>query len=657
MKERSEELTERKGLADRELKRGRGGIRDIEFAVQLLQLVHGRHDESRPLAEHARRARTSSPPVAYVDRPDADRLDDAYRFLRTVEHRLQLYDEQQTHTIPADEQARTRLARVLGYRDSPERTALERVRSRPSRAPGRRARRSTSGSSSRRCSTRWPAPGRCRPRRPRSASPRSASPTSSGPAPRSASSRSGSPAGRGSCSELLPVILEWLSETPDPDLGLLQLRRLAEGPARSASAGGHLPRRSRRGRAHVPPARLEPRRRRRAPPPPRVRRCARRRRHARGRDHARRARRRRARHARVAGRRGATARGTAPLQATRAAAHRGARSARLRTARGDRARADRAGRGVPRSGARVARPTGARSPSSAWAGSAGPSCRTHPTSTCCSCTTATAPPTSTPPSTSRSSSCRRSARPPRRGRRSASTPASGRRATRVRWRGRSADTPPTTSSGASPGSARRCRRHGSSPATPPSARGSPRSSRTFVYGRPFTDDDMREIRRMKARIERERIPPGEDPQFHLKLGTGSLSDVEFTVQLLQLEHGGDHPELRAPGDDRRARPVARRRAPRGRRRRRARRGVPLLRTGPERPLPPERAARRMRCPATGPSSKPGVAARLRAPAALDAARRLPARDPPRPSGRRARVLRRRDLTDQRDRRRRRRPSE
>ena len=39
---------------------------------------------------------------------------------------------------------------------------------------------------------------------------------------------------------------------------------------------------------------------------------------------------------------------------------------------------------------------------------------------------------------------------------------------------------------------------------------------------------------MKARIERERIPPSDDPQFHLKLGRGSLSDVEWTVQLLQL---------------------------------------------------------------------------------------------------------------------------
>jgi len=52
-----------------------------------------------------------------------------------------------------------------------------------------------------------------------------------------------------------------------------------------------------------------------------------------------------------------------------------------------------------------------------------------------------------------------------------------------------------------------------------------------------SEDEIREIRRMKARIERERIPAGEDPTFHLKLGRGSLSDVEFTAQLLQLRHG------------------------------------------------------------------------------------------------------------------------
>ena len=67
----------------------------------------------------------------------------------------------------------------------------------------------------------------------------------------------------------------------------------------------------------------------------------------------------------------------------------------------------------------------------------------------------------------------------------------------------------------------------------------------YVYRDPMPDDWTREIRRMKARIERERIPPGEDPQFHLKLGRGSLSDVEFTVQLEQLRNGATHPEVRS----------------------------------------------------------------------------------------------------------------
>jgi glutamate-ammonia-ligase adenylyltransferase len=58
-----------------------------------------------------------------------------------------------------------------------------------------------------------------------------------------------------------------------------------------------------------------------------------------------------------------------------------------------------------------------------------------------------------------------------------------------------------------------------------------------VWAPGLTPGDEREIRRLKARVERERIPAGEDPQFHLKLGRGSLSDVEWTVQLLQLRYG------------------------------------------------------------------------------------------------------------------------
>jgi glutamate-ammonia-ligase adenylyltransferase len=59
----------------------------------------------------------------------------------------------------------------------------------------------------------------------------------------------------------------------------------------------------------------------------------------------------------------------------------------------------------------------------------------------------------------------------------------------------------------------------------------------FVWDHAPTGTEIADIRRMKARIERERIPAREDPQFHLKLGRGSLSDVEWTVQLLQLCHG------------------------------------------------------------------------------------------------------------------------
>ena len=58
-----------------------------------------------------------------------------------------------------------------------------------------------------------------------------------------------------------------------------------------------------------------------------------------------------------------------------------------------------------------------------------------------------------------------------------------------------------------------------------------------VWSAPLDEAAEREIRRMKARIERERIPPSEDPQFHLKLGRGSLTDVEWTAQLLQLRTG------------------------------------------------------------------------------------------------------------------------
>ncbi|MFJ8213302.1 bifunctional [glutamine synthetase] adenylyltransferase/[glutamine synthetase]-adenylyl-L-tyrosine phosphorylase [Streptomyces sp. NPDC096033] len=103
---------------DRELKLGPGGLRDVEFAVQLLQLVHGRTDTSLRSgttldALHALAA------GGYVGRADAAQLHDAYRFLRAMEHRIQLYRLRRTHLVPEDEADLRRLGRSMGLRTEP----------------------------------------------------------------------------------------------------------------------------------------------------------------------------------------------------------------------------------------------------------------------------------------------------------------------------------------------------------------------------------------------------------------------------------------------------------------------------------------------------------------------------------------------------------
>jgi [glutamine synthetase] adenylyltransferase / [glutamine synthetase]-adenylyl-L-tyrosine phosphorylase len=103
-------------MAGRELKLGPGGLRDIEFAVQLLQLVHGRTDERLrvPATLPALQALADG---GYVGRADADDLAGAYRFLRQTEHLLQLYQLRRTHTLPEDPAVLRRLGRALpaGY--------------------------------------------------------------------------------------------------------------------------------------------------------------------------------------------------------------------------------------------------------------------------------------------------------------------------------------------------------------------------------------------------------------------------------------------------------------------------------------------------------------------------------------------------------------
>lgn len=109
-----------------DIKRSRGGIRDVEFSIQLLQLVHGRLapelrvpgtlDALQALADHG-----------FVGEEDRARLDAAYRFLRDLEHRIQLWDLRQTHELPADPDRRAQIGRALGMTADPGRLLEEKL--------------------------------------------------------------------------------------------------------------------------------------------------------------------------------------------------------------------------------------------------------------------------------------------------------------------------------------------------------------------------------------------------------------------------------------------------------------------------------------------------------------------------------------------------
>src|SRR5437773_2550876 len=99
---------------ERDVKLGRGGIRDIEFIVQTLQLIHGaRHPFlQQPSMLKALRALRE---LDLLPSNEVLTLDNAYRFLRRVEHRLQIEAEQQTHTVPDQPEALHHLARSLRF--------------------------------------------------------------------------------------------------------------------------------------------------------------------------------------------------------------------------------------------------------------------------------------------------------------------------------------------------------------------------------------------------------------------------------------------------------------------------------------------------------------------------------------------------------------
>src|SRR5690606_28398481 len=98
------------------IKLGRGGIREIEFFVQTQQLVvGGRHPELRTRETVTALERLCS--GGWIDAQVRDDLTAAYRFLRRIEHRLQMVSDEQTHTLPDDAAAFSAFARFAGYAD------------------------------------------------------------------------------------------------------------------------------------------------------------------------------------------------------------------------------------------------------------------------------------------------------------------------------------------------------------------------------------------------------------------------------------------------------------------------------------------------------------------------------------------------------------
>ncbi|TQL22880.1 bifunctional [glutamine synthetase] adenylyltransferase/[glutamine synthetase]-adenylyl-L-tyrosine phosphorylase [Streptomyces sp. SLBN-134] len=211
---------------DRQLKLGPGGLRDVEFAVQLLQLVHGRADGSLRSGTtlDALKALATG---GYVGRTDAAQLDDAYRFLRTMEHRIQLYRLRRTHLVPEDDAGLRRLGRSLGLRTDPVaalnrewrrhasvvRRLHEKLFYRPlldavaALAPGE-ARLSAEAARERMVALGYEDPA---------AALRHLEALASGVTRKAAIQRT-----------LLPVLLGWFAESADPDAGLLNFRKVSD---------------------------------------------------------------------------------------------------------------------------------------------------------------------------------------------------------------------------------------------------------------------------------------------------------------------------------------------------------------------------------------------------------------------------------------------
>ncbi len=117
MKDRTENEIVKSGEINRNVKLGRGGIREIEFVAQTLQLLHAGRV---PFLQGRQTLPTLQKLVQYnfLEPVEAAKLEKAYLFFRDVEHRVQMESNLQTHTIPSEEKARERLARLMGFKSA-----------------------------------------------------------------------------------------------------------------------------------------------------------------------------------------------------------------------------------------------------------------------------------------------------------------------------------------------------------------------------------------------------------------------------------------------------------------------------------------------------------------------------------------------------------
>lgn len=218
-----------------QIKLGPGGLRDVEFTVQLLQLVHGRVEPSIQVPTTTLAIRAMSE-TGYISREDAKNFDESYRYLRLLEHRIQLSQLRRTHLMPRVEGAQRVLARaVRGVGDlqatNPERllrrwnetkrlvrSLHERIFYRPLLVTSSNLSADHVRLTPESAQARLRALGYLDPK----AAMRHIEALTGGVSRRSSLQR-----------QLLPVLLDWFAHGVDPDAGLLGFRRLSEALGKS----------------------------------------------------------------------------------------------------------------------------------------------------------------------------------------------------------------------------------------------------------------------------------------------------------------------------------------------------------------------------------------------------------------------------------------